>query len=100
MTNLAKALILNALMIVILAGGFLFINNVQAESPESQLITFFDADFNVFPDSGNEIAQNTCGNETCTNSQCCCLNTDTGKQCCRDDVDNNCVSSCQKSDPC
>ncbi len=100
MTNLMKALVLNAVMIVILAGGFLYINNVQAESLEPQLITFFDTDFNPFPDTGFEIAQNTCGSETCTESQCCCLNTDTGAQCCRDDVDNNCVSSCQKSDLC
>ena len=105
MTNIMKALVLNAVMIVILAGGFVYINNVQAESPEPQLITFFDADFNVFPDTafpdtGIEVAQNTCGSETCTASQCCCLNTDTGAQCCRDKVDDNCVTSCQKSDPC
>lgn len=100
MTNLSKVLILNAVLVVILAGGFVFINNVQAESSEPQLVTFIDADFNSFPDTGIEVAQNTCGSETCTDSQCCCLNTDTGAQCCREDVDNNCVSSCQKSDPC
>ena len=95
-----KALLLNAVMITILAGGFLYVNNVQAESPEPQLISFVDADFNLFPEMGIEVAQNSCGSETCTDSQCCCLNTDTGAQCCREDVDNNCVSSCQKSDPC
>lgn len=103
MTNLSKVLILNAVLIVILAGGFVFINNVQAESSEPQLITFVDADFNAFPDMEImkiEVAQNTCGSETCSDSQCCCLNTDTGAQCCRNDIDNNCVSSCQKSDPC
>ena len=100
MTNIMKALILNAVLIVILAGGFVYVNNVQAESTQSQLVTFLDVDFNAFPDSGIEIAQNSCGSETCSSSQCCCLNTDTGAQCCRDKVGDNCVESCQKSDPC
>lgn len=100
MTNLMKALILNSVLIVLLAGGFVYVNNVQAESAQPQLVTFIDMDFNTFPDAGFEVAQNTCGSETCTDSQCCCLNTDTGAQCCRDDVDNNCVSSCKKSKPC
>lgn len=100
MTNLMKALLLNAVLIVVLAGGFVYINNVQAQSTQPDLVTFVDFEFDTFQDYGLEVAQNTCGAETCTDSQCCCLNTDTGAQCCRDDVDNNCVSSCQKSDPC
>ena len=100
MTNLIKAIILNVVLVVILAGGFVYINNVQAESNSSQLITFVDADFNMFPDQGFVVAQKTCGDEVCTDNQCCCLNTETGAQCCRDKVDDNCVKSCQKSDPC
>jgi len=100
MTNLMKALILNAVLIVILAGGFIYVNNVQAESAQPELVTFLDVDFNVFPDSGIEVAQNSCGSETCTASQCCCLNIDTGAQCCRDKVEDNCVESCKKSKPC
>jgi len=95
-----KALILNAVLIVILAGGFIYVNNVQAESAQPELVTFLDVDFNVFPDSGIEVAQNSCGSETCTASQCCCLNIDTGAQCCRDKVEDNCVESCKKSKPC
>ncbi len=83
MTNLMKALILNAVLVVLLAGGFIYISNVQAESAQPQQITFLDVDFNAFPDSGIEIAQNSCGSETCTASQCCCLNIDNGNQCCR-----------------
>lgn len=100
MTNLMKALILNAVLIVLLAGGFVYVNNVQAESAQPQVVTFLDVDFNAFPDSGMEIAQNSCGSETCTNSQCCCLNIDSGAQCCRDKQGDNCVESCKKSDPC
>ena len=104
MTNLMKAIILNAVLIVVLAGGFVYINNVQAESPGPELVTFIDADFNAFPEVstevGFELAQNSCGDETCTNNQCCCLNIDTGAQCCRDKVDDNCIESCKKSKPC
>jgi hypothetical protein len=102
MTNLMKALILNAVLIVILAGGFVYVNNVQAEPTQAELVTFSDVDFNAFPDSGIgiEVAQNTCGSETCTDNQCCCLNIDSGAQCCRDKVDDNCVESCKKSKPC
>ena len=100
MTNLMKALILNAVLIVLLAGGFVYVNNVQAESSQPQVVTFLDVDFNAFPDSGIEVAQNTCGNETCTANQCCCLNIVSGAQCCRDKVGDNCVESCKKSDPC
>ena len=102
MTNLMKALILNAVLIVLLAGGFVYVNNVQAQSTQPQLVTFLDVDFNAFPDSGMgiEVAQNTCGSETCTDNQCCCLNIDNGNQCCRDKVEDNCVESCKKSKPC
>jgi hypothetical protein len=100
MTNLMKALMLNAALIVLLAGGFIYINNVQAESAQPELVSFVDADFNAFPDSGFEIAQNSCGNETCTSDQCCCLNIDNGNQCCRPKQGDNCVESCKKSKPC
>ena len=100
MTNLMKALILNAVLIVILAGGFVYVNNVQAEPTQAELVTFLDVDFNAFPDSGIEVAQNSCGSETCTASQCCCLNIDNGNQCCRPKKGDNCVESFKKSKPC
>ncbi len=46
-------------------------------------------------------AKGNCGDQTCTDTECCCLNTDTGAQCCRDlGSYANCVEACQKSDPC
>jgi len=105
MTNLMKALILNAVLIVILAGGFIYVNNVQAESTQPAEVSFLDIDFTPFADSGLfdagiVVAQNSCGSETCTDSQCCCLNIDNGNQCCRPQKGDNCVESCKKSDPC
>ena len=100
MTNLAKALILNAFLAVLLAGGFVCVNNVQAESSQPELITSLDADFDVFTDSGIEVAQNSCGSETCTSDQCCFLNIENGNQCCRPKKSNNCVESCKNSKAC
>jgi len=100
MTNLMKALILNAVLIVLLAGGFVYINNVQAESDQVQQVTFLDVDFAPFADAEIVVAQNKCGDETCTASQCCCLNIDNGNQCCRPKKGDNCVESCKKSKPC
>jgi len=100
MTNLMKALIFNAVLIVLLAGGFIYVNDVQAESAQPQEVTFLDIDFNAFPDAGIVVAQNTCGDEVCTARQCCCLNIDNGNQCCRPKKGDNCVESCKKSKPC
>lgn len=100
MTNLMKALILNAVLIIILAGGFVYVNNVRAESDGNTQVSFLEVDFAPFAESGILVAKNTCGSETCTESQCCCLNIDNGNQCCRDKVDDNCVESCKKSKPC
>jgi uncharacterized membrane protein len=100
MTNLMKALILNAVLIVLLAGGFVYVNNVQAESDQPTAINLVDIDFTPFADAEIVVAQNTCGDEVCTDSQCCCLNIDNGNQCCRPKMGDNCVESCKKSDPC
>ena len=100
MTNLMKAIILNAVLIVLLAGGFVYINNVQAESAQPELVTFMNADFSIFPATTIEVAQNSCGNETCIADQCCCLNINNGNQCCRPKKSDNCVESCKKSRPC
>lgn len=106
MTNFAKILILNAVLMVFLLGGFVYINSDEAISTQPidlKFIDFAEADTG-YPyldlSSGTELADNSCGNEVCSADQCCCLNVDTQAQCCRDKVDDNCVTSCQKSEPC
>ena len=110
MTNFAKILILNAVLMLFLLGGFVYINSDEAISTqplELKFIDFAQAD-TVYPyldlssDSEQNIltADNKCGSEVCTGNECCCLNIDTQAQCCRPKVDDNCIASCQKSDPC
>ena len=110
MTNFMKILILNAILMVFLLGGFVYINSETAVSTQPLELKFIDfqetqADYSLLDlasdSEGNIIVANAkCGNEVCGNNQCCCLNTDTQSQCCRPKVDDNCISSCQKSDPC
>ena len=109
MTNMVKLLLLNVALILFLVGGFVYINNETAVSTQPLDLQFIDfeaeqADYPYLDLSssldGVEVAQNTCGDETCTDSECCCLNIDTQAQCCRPKTDDNCVTSCQKSDPC
>ena len=110
MTNLVKLLLLNAVLFLFLAGGFVYVNSETAVSTQPLELNFIDfesaqADYpylDLATESQLKIltADNKCGNETCTDSECCCLNTDTQAQCCRPKVDDSCVASCQKSDPC
>ena len=107
---MAKLLLLNAALILFLVGGFVYINNETAVSTQPIDLQFIDfevaqADYPYLDlSSGSDIgiltADNKCGSETCTKGECCCLNIDTQAQCCRPKVDDNCVASCQKSDPC
>jgi len=93
---------------MILAGGIFLLNGEKAESQQPDGVSFvsmeFDqgaySSFDLSPTDGIEVAQQKCGNETCSANQCCCLNIDTGAQCCRPKKSDNCVQSCKKSKPC
>jgi len=110
MTNMVKLLLLNAALILFLVGGFVYINSETAVSTQPLDLKFIDfdvaqADYPYLDlASGSEVgiltADNSCGDETCAKDECCCLNIDTQAQCCRPQVDDNCVASCQKSEPC
>lgn len=110
MTNLVKLLLLNAVLFMFLVGGFVYVNNETAVSTQPLDLQFIDfenvqadypfLDLSLESDSNIVTAQNSCGDETCTDNQCCCLNIDTGAQCCRPKVDDDCIKSCTKSKPC
>ncbi len=110
MSNMVKLLLLNAALILFLVGGFVYVNNETAVSTQPIDLKFIDFDvaqadypyLDLSSDSNLGIltANNKCGNETCTKDECCCLNVDTQAQCCRPKLEDNCVASCQKSDPC
>lgn len=96
------------LLALVIAGGIFLTDNRQAESQQPQDINFTSPELgnNVFsssdftPGLGIEIAQSSCGSDTCSADQCCCLNTDTGAQCCRPNQGGNCVDSCKRGSPC
>ena len=108
MRNTAKAFSLAVLLVSVLALGIFYAGNEPAESQQPQDVSFtnqgFDPDLYSFeelaPVSGIVVAMANCGNDTCSDNQCCCLNTDTGAQCCRPNQGGNCVQSCKKSSPC
>ena len=110
MTNVMKFLILNAAMLLFVLGGFVYLNNDEAISTQPldlQFIDFTEAettypylDLSSESGLGTQTADNKCGSEVCGKDECCCLNVDTQAQCCRPKVDDNCVASCQKSEPC
>lgn len=97
-----------AILLILLVAGLLYIHNQPAASqqPQSPVLADngFDADFytleDLSPNTGFIVAAASCGSETCSADQCCCLNTDTGAQCCRPNTQGNCVESCKKSRPC
>ena len=108
MRNTAKTFSLAVLLITLLAAGIFYAGNEPAESQQPQGVSFTNQGFNpdlysfeeLTPVSGIVVAMASCGNETCSENQCCCLNTDTGAQCCRPNQGGNCVESCKKSSPC
>ena len=108
MRNKTSLLSSYAILVILLVTGLFYIGNQPAESQQPQGVSFvnsgFDPDSYSFeeltPLSGIMVAMANCGSDTCSDSQCCCLNTDTGAQCCRPDSAGNCVQSCKKSSPC
>lgn len=97
-----------AILLVLLVTGLLYIHNQPAASqqPQSPVLTDHGLDTAFYsledlsPTTGFVVAAANCGNETCSAQQCCCLNTDTGAQCCRPNKSGNCVESCKRGSPC
>lgn len=103
-----RTLSLTALLAILIAGGIYFTGGEQAESQQPQEFSYTTSelgqDLYSFSDlsAGQviEIAQTSCGSDTCSADQCCCLNTETGAQCCRPNTSGNCVESCKRGSPC
>ena len=103
-----RALSLTALFAILIAGGMFLTGSEEAESQQPQEFSYaapgLGQDIYSFSDftagSVIEIAQSSCGNDTCSADQCCCLNTETGAQCCRPNTSGNCVESCKRGSPC
>lgn len=96
-----------ALLIVTLSlGGVLYISGQEARADDTPVtIVDFGYEQDAYPSletpfSQILIAQSQCGDATCTADQCCCLNIDTGAECCRANTENNCIDSCKKAKPC
>lgn len=97
-----------AILLILLVTGLFYIHNQPAASQQPQYPVFasqgFDPDLyplqDLTPTSGILVAMAKCGNETCSAQQCCCLNTDTGAQCCRPNSGGNCVEACKRGSPC
>jgi hypothetical protein len=98
----------SAILLILLVTGLFYFGNQPAVSQQPQDTSFagqgFDPDLYSLQDlasaSGIVVAMANCGNETCSQQQCCCLNTDSGAQCCRPNSAGNCVESCKRSSPC
>ena len=96
------------LLLILLACGIFYVSNQPAESQQPQDVSLVNPGItpdlysfeDLTPASGIIVAMANCGNETCSAQQCCCLNTDTGAQCCRPNQGGNCVESCKRSNPC
>lgn len=103
-----RTLSLMALLAILIAVGIFFAGGEQAESQQPQEFSYITSELgqDIYPFSdftaGSviEIAQSSCGNDTCSADQCCCLNTETGAQCCRTNTSGNCVESCKRGSPC
>lgn len=98
----------SAILLILLVIGLFYIDNQPAESQQPQDTSYVNEGLspNVYsfedltPKLGILVAMANCGSETCSAQQCCCLNTDTGAQCCRPKQSGNCVESCKRSKPC
>lgn len=109
MKNRIRLISFLAVFVLLVSGGIFFATNQKAESQQPEGISFTDIDleqdiyFNTgFTSAPDDIviAKKNCGNETCSANECCCLNIDTGAQCCRPKIEDNCIESCKKSKPC
>jgi len=101
--------LLVGVLITLLVSGIFYFSNEPAESRQSLDLSFVEVDFEqgliAFSEQESNsdilLAQKNCGNETCSDKECCCLNTETGAKCCRPLVNRaNCVEACKKSKPC
>lgn len=103
-----RALSITAVFAILITGGIFLAGSEEAESQQPQefpyAATGLGQDTYSFSDftagSVVEIAQSSCGSDTCSADQCCCLNTETGAQCCRPNTSGNCVESCKRGSPC
>lgn len=107
MKNIHTFFAMNAVLIILLVVGFVYVNSETAQSEQALEISFLEYDAQDMyqsvdqgVDFGIEVAKNTCGSETCSDSECCCLNVDNGNQCCRPNQGGNCVEACKNSPPC
>lgn len=97
-----------AVLVMLVVGGMLYVGSQHAESRQPLDISFTGIDLETDTYSLGDftssetivVAQTQCGDETCTKNECCCLNIDTGAQCCRPKKSDNCVESCKRSKPC
>ena len=96
-------------LLTLSVGGKSNIITEPAESHESLDLNLVEVDYEQAPiafleqESNTEIilAENNCGNENCSDKECCCLNVETGAQCCRPRGNSaNCIEACKKSKPC
>lgn len=109
MRNRLNIFLLAGVLITLLFAGIFYFCNEPAESNQSLDLSLVEVDFEqghiafLEQEFNSDIllAQKACGNETCSDEECCCLNTDTGAQCCRPLGNRaNCVEACRKSKPC
>jgi len=109
MSDKLSIFLLASVLTTLLIAGLFYFSNESAESHQSLDLSLVEVDIEVGLINFNEqetnsdilIAQSKCGNETCSENECCCLNTDTGAQCCRPLSNHtNCVEACRKSKPC
>ena len=108
MRNKNGLITISVVFVMILAGGIFLVNSEKAESSQAVDVSFVSIDLgqgaytssDLAPTDGIVVAKQSCGNETCSDNECCCLNIDTGAQCCRPKKSDNCIESCKKSKPC
>ena len=109
MRNRINVLLLASIVTTLLVAGLFYFKDRSAESLDSLDLSsvglVVEQDLNALTElvsnSDILIAQSQCGNETCSENECCCLNTDTGAQCCRALKNHaNCIEACKKSNPC
>jgi hypothetical protein len=109
MVNKLVTHLLPFVLVTLLVAGNFYLTNEPSESHESLDLNLVRVDYEQAPiafleqESNSEIilAENNCGNENCSNKECCCLNVETGAQCCRPRGNSaNCIEACKKSKPC
>ena len=106
MKNQIRTITIALLMVSLSLGGVFYFSGQYTEANDTPVgIVDFGYDQYAQPSfetpfSDILIAQSQCDDATCTADQCCCLNIDSGAQCCRSNTENNCITSCKKAKPC